>query len=313
MDNFRLFPVEAAAGAVQVDRIYFALLGLATIIVLLVTALIVVFSIRYRRSAEASRHRLPKWLSREIEIGWTVATLFVFLFIFWWAGAQNLAALTPPDNPFRIHVVAKQWMWKAEHADGIREIDALHVPVGRKVLIDLNSQDVIHSFYVPAFRIKRDVVPGRTERLWFTPTVPGEYKLLCAEFCGTQHSHMTGRIVAMKPEDYTRWAATTPKADDLVAGGARLFRAYGCSGCHEGGPVRAPDLHGVFGSPVPLSDGRVVSADARYIRDSILFPMQDVAAGYKPVMPSFRKRVSDDELAQIVAYVKSLADEAPHD
>ena len=267
MDGFRLFPVEAAAGAVKVDTIYFALIGLATVIVLLVTALIVVFSIRYRRSATAERHRLPKWFSREIEIGWTVATLFVFLFIFWWAGAQNLSALTPPRNSLQIHVVAKQWMWKVEHANGVREIDELHVPAGRVVLIDMNSQDVIHSFYVPAFRIKRDVVPGRTEEIWFKPTVPGRYKLLCAEFCGTEHSHMTGQVVVMTPQGFARWSARAPNATDLVQGGALLFRAYGCSGCHnEGGTVRAPDLHGVFGSPVPLSDGRTITADARYIR-----------------------------------------------
>lgn len=303
------FPVEASTGAVAVDKLFFFLIAVAGTIVLLVGGLIVGFSWRYRRSAQNERPPLPEWLSRDIEIGWTVATFFAFLFIFWWAASLKLATLDQPKHAVRIHVIAKQWMWKAEHGNGIREINELHVPVGRNILVSLNSQDVIHSFYVPAFRVKRDVVPGYTEQIWFKPDRPGRYELLCAEFCGTGHSRMRGDVIVMSAQDYAAWTKSAPNRDNLVREGADLFRSYGCAGCHQGAePGKAPGLAGLYNSTVHLADGRTVTADDSYIRDSIMFSNQDVVAGFNPIMPSYKGRISDNELRRLLAYIKSLSE-----
>jgi cytochrome c oxidase subunit 2 len=199
-------------------------------------------------------------------------------------------------------------MWKTRQPNGVQEIDALHVPVNQPVVVYLNSQDVIHSFYVPAFRVKQDAVPGRTTRVWFTATKPGRYHLFCAEYCGTEHSHMTGSIVVMEPERFAAWLEEQGSGESLARSGENLFRALGCSGCHgESSRVRAPDLAGVYGRPVALANQQTVLADERYIRDSILQPKKQVAAGYAPVMPSFDGLIDEAELQMIVAYIKSLA------
>jgi cytochrome c oxidase subunit 2 len=205
-----------------------------------------------------------------------------------------------------IHVVAKQWMWKTQHPGGAREIDALHVPVNRSIRLLMNSEDVIHSFYVPAFRIKQDVVPGATEQLLFKAVKTGTYRLTCAEYCGTRHSEMTGKIVVMEPQDFAKWLAEQPEGDALAERGAALYTRLGCSGCHEQtGTIRAPDLHGIYGKPVPLSDGRVVTADDAYIRDSILEPRKDVVAGFAPIMPSFAGKASESDLLALLAWFRT--------
>src|SRR5690349_7899969 len=212
--------------------------------------------------------------------------------------------MRPPPGAAELFVLGKQWMWKVEHPGGEGEIDELHVPVGRPVRLVMTSQDVIHSFFLPAFRVKRDVLPGRYESLWFEATKTGEFPILCAEFCGLDHSHMKGRVVVLSENDYARWLAVQPPGDTLAVAGAVLFRELGCSGCHEGrGPVRAPRLDGLFGRRVPLQDGSVVVADERYIRDSILQPKREVAAGYAPVMPSFAGQIGEDEVLKLVAYI----------
>jgi cytochrome c oxidase subunit II len=199
-------------------------------------------------------------------------------------------------------------MWKAEHPNGAREIDELHVPVGEPVRLVMTSQDVIHDFYVPAFRLKKDVLPGRFTELSFTATKPGEYRLFCAEYCGTDHARMGGRIVVLDRGEYGRWAAAQPQGDDLAREGEALFRSLGCSGCHAAGSaVRAPSLRGVYGGPVPLADGRVVTADSAYVRDSILQPRREIVAGFRPIMPSFAGVVDDAELIRLEAYIRSLA------
>jgi cytochrome c oxidase subunit 2 len=198
-------------------------------------------------------------------------------------------------------------MWKAQHPGGQREINALHVPAGQDVRLVMASQDVIHSFFIPALRIKQDVVPGRYETMWFRADKVGRYHLFCAEYCGTDHAHMGGWITVMNPREYADWLQAQGGQQTLAAQGEQLFRRYGCSGCHEpGGTVRAPNLHGVFGGPVPLSDGSVVIADEAYVRDSILDPKGQVAAGYAPVMPTFAGQVSEDDLAKLVAYIESI-------
>jgi cytochrome c oxidase subunit 2 len=206
-----------------------------------------------------------------------------------------------------IYVVAKQWMWKLQHVDGQREIDELHVPVDRDVKLIMTSQDVVHSFYIPAFRIKQDVIPGRYTTLWFHATRPGTYHLFCAEYCGTQHSGMIGSIVVMAPEDYEAWLSGGGGEGSLASTGQKLFQQLGCGSCHRSDTQgRGPNLSGVFGKPVLLEDGRTVTADENYVRESILNPGAKIVAGFKNIMPSFQGVVNEEQLLGLIAYVKSL-------
>ncbi|MFT8244733.1 cytochrome c oxidase subunit II [Roseomonas sp. BN140053] len=303
----RFWPEAASDTAVQVDSVVLLLLAVSGAILLLVLALVLGFAIRYRRGSAAPRGELPELLKKEVEVGWTFAILLLALFIFSWASVTELGALRPDPEAIEIHVVAKQWMWKTQHPNGAREIDALHVPRGETVRLLMTSQDVIHSFFVPAFRIKQDVLPGRITSLQFRATAVGEYPLFCAEYCGTLHARMGGTVTVMEPEDYARWLAAQPEGDDLGREGAALFVSLGCAGCHNGSTVvRAPGLAGVYGRDVNLADGRVVRADEAYLRDSILQPRRDVVAGFEPLMPSFAGLVGEDELQRLVAYLRSL-------
>jgi cytochrome c oxidase subunit 2 len=208
----------------------------------------------------------------------------------------------------QIFIVGKQWMWKAQHPGGQREINELHVPLGQTVRLVLTSQDVIHSFYIPAFRLKHDVVPGQYETFWFKATEPGEFRLQCAEYCGTQHAHMGGKVVVMRPAEYAQWLTNQGSSETLAQQGEALFRKYGCSGCHgANSTVHAPSLAGVYGSLVHLEGGATVVADDRYIRDSILLPRSQIVAGYPPIMPSFAGQIGEDDLLKLVAYIQSLA------
>ena len=219
-----------------------------------------------------------------------------------------MTSTTPPAGALEIDVLAKQWMWQFEHPGGQREINELHVPAHQPVKLSMISLDVIHSLYFPALRIKQDVLPGRYTTLWFDADRPGTYHLFCAELCGTGHSEMGGQLVIMTPAAYEAWLERTPSDLSLAAKGADLFRSLGCSGCHVNSKaVHAPPLEGVFGSPVPLASGEVVLADEAYLRDSILLPKKAVVAGYEPIMPSFQNRLSEDQLLQLIAYLKSLA------
>lgn len=301
-------PASASANTGGYNLLFGALVALALMVVVLVVGLIVIFGARFRKGTKVRRHNVPRLLSREIEIGWTAATAFLFLFIFWWASSYQLSAFEPPDDAIEIHVEAKQWMWKTQHPNGAREINALHVPTGQPVLLLMSSQDVIHSFFVPAFRMKKDVVPGRTSMMWFEPTVPGTYPLMCAEYCGTDHARMGGEITVMEPEAYAAWSAAQPQADTLAREGAAIFTSYGCSGCHAAASsVHAPLLDGIYGRPVHLADGRTVIADEAYIRDSILQPKRDVVAGYAPIMPQdFARILSQGQIAALTAYIREL-------
>jgi cytochrome c oxidase subunit 2 len=299
---------EATTHAERVDHIFYGLLVLSGLTMLVVFALIITLAIRYRRGSGAKRGPLPEIVSREFEIGWTVATLFLFAFLFWWAASADLSSLAAPPGALEIHVVAKQWMWKTQHPNGAREIDALHIPVDKPVRLVMTSQDVIHSFFVPAFRVKQDVVPGREAEIWFQATKTGVFPLLCAEYCGTDHSMMRGRIIVMRQEDYADWLTKQPEGDDLAHVGAQLFVARGCSGCHaDASKVHAPKLAGLYGRSVQLSDGRQVTADDGYIRDSILQPKRDITAGFEPIMPSYAGLLDDGEIQSLTAYIRSLA------
>jgi cytochrome c oxidase subunit 2 len=232
---------EASGYAARIDHTFWLLCAVSGLILLLVMALVVTFVIRYRRGSQVHRGDLPETLKHDVEIGWTAATLFLFLFIFWWAASTELSALNRPKNALEIHVVAKQWMWRFQHPSGAREIDTLHVPANTPVRLVMTSEDVIHDLYLPALRLKQDILPGRYTDEWFTATKPGTYYLTCAEFCGTDHSVMGGKLVIVTPEDYARWTAAQPEGDDLAHQGEALFRTLGCSGCHTpGSSVHAP-------------------------------------------------------------------------
>jgi cytochrome c oxidase subunit II len=307
MSGFRLALPQASINAGQVDSAFFWVFLIAAAIFLLLLVLLVLFAIRYRRGSRAKRERLPKLLQREIEIGWTVGTTFLAIFIFWWfVAGQGLPPRAGP-NQLEIHVVAKQWMWKVEHPNGAREIDALHLPVNRQVRLVMTSEDVIHSFYVPAFRLKQDVLPVRSTELVFTPDETGTFHLFCAEYCGTQHSHMTGKIVVMKPRDYAAWLARQPHSDSVVREGEALFDQFGCGACHaRQSQVHAPKLAGLYGSEVRLADGRQVKADDAYLSRAILRPRDDIAAGYDPIMPSYASLAKPADVEAMIAYIKSL-------
>ncbi len=294
------------AGVVDLDFLVLTIISMA--IFLLVFTLVLVFCIRYRRGSNAKRGRLPEIMRREIEAGWTAGTVFLALFIFWWAVAAPAALQGQPAPALKIHIYAKQWMWQVEHPNGAREINTLHLPVGTPVHLLMTSQDVIHSFYVPAFRAKHDVLPDRIVELEFLPTKIGTFHLFCAEFCGTAHSQMTGQVIVMRQEDYAHWREVQPQSETLAAEGAALFHSLGCSGCHDpASAVHAPDLRGVFGHIVQLQGGRQVVADEAYVRDSILLPDKDIVAGFAPIMPSFSNVVNNSQIESLIAYIRSLS------
>jgi len=310
--GFPLWPARASSYAGQLDFLFICLLIIAFLTAGLVIFLLILFAAKYRHSNPADRGK-PTRKTWRWEVGWTTASLLIFVGLAVWGADIYLHLYNPPADAMQIFVVGKQWMWKAQHPGGQREINELHVPVGQDVRLVLASQDVIHSFFVPALRVKQDVVPGRYETLWFRADRPGRYHIFCAEYCGTDHAHMGGWLTVMEPRAFADWLSDQGGQQTLAAQGAALFRSYGCSGCHEpGGTVRAPNLAGVFGSPVPLSDGSVVVADESYVRDSILDPKKQVAAGYDPVMPTFDGQLGEDDLAKLVAYVESIGPEPSH-
>ena len=300
------WPDTAAVNAVVVNNLYIAELGLSGLIMVSVVAMMLTFCVRYRKTATTSRANLisDTW---HFEILWTVATLGVFLILFVWGAQIYIWLYKPPPADEEIYVVGKQWMWKVEHPGGQREIDAVHVPVNKVIRLVMASEDVIHSFFVPAFRIKHDVVPGTLETLWFKATKTGVFKLECTQYCGLQHATMQGEIVVMTEPDYARWLSSQGVEESLAEQGADLFRAHGCSGCHGGNStVHAPSLTGLYGTLVHLQDGSVRVADDAYLRDCILNPRSFTVAGYPPVMPDFSGQLSEGDLLKLIAYIKSL-------
>jgi cytochrome c oxidase subunit 2 len=303
-----LFPEAASSTAASVDYLYYYLSAVTVIMTALIFAAVFYFAIRYRRRSE---DEVPPHIhgSLRLEIGWSVIPFLVMLSFFWWGAQIFFANASAPPNAIDIYVVGKQWMWKIQYPEGQREINELHVPVGRPVKITLASEDVIHSFFIPAFRLKHDVVPGRYDTMWFTATKPGRYHLFCAEYCGTEHSGMVGWVTAMEETEYENWLAGGGSEGTMAQQGEKLFQQMGCSTCHlldqQG---RCPILRGVYGSRVQLQNGGTVLADDAYIRESILNPNAKIVAGYRPdVMPTFQGQISEEGLLQLIVYVKSLA------
>jgi len=301
-----LWPENASTNAGNVDALYIFLLLVSGIMTVLIFAVLTAFAVRYRK--RKGRRAVQIEGSHHLEITWSIIPFCVMLVFFVWGAVIFFQERTPPQDATEVYTVAKQWMWKFEHKGGQREINELHVPVGRDVKMIMTSQDVIHSFFVPAFRLKQDVVPGRYTTLWFRATKAGTYHLFCSQYCGTQHSGMVGWVTVMEPRDYEAWMSGGAGNQPLAVTGEKLFTELGCVTCHRSDTQgRGPNLVGVFGKPVLLEDGRTVTADENYIRESILEPAAKIVRGFKPVMPTFQGQLSDEQLNALVEYVKSLA------
>lgn len=302
--NFRLFPESASTFSSRVDGIYAALIVVTVFFTLLIAGLIIYFSIRYRRRQNGAPVVIKGtiWL----EVVWTVVPMLLTMVMFAWGASAFVDMRTMPPNALKIRVVGKQWMWKLQHPQGRAEINELHIPMNQPVVLTMISQDVIHSFYVPAFRVKQDVLPGYYSSLWFNATKLGRYHLFCAEYCGTNHSQMIGSVVVMTPEDYSEWLANGP-TEPSQNEGAKLFQRFRCDNCHkvdESGD--GPTLAGVAGSQVTLSGGTTVTAGDQYLRDSILNPSKQIVEGYDAMMPSYQGQISEAEVLQLIAYLESL-------
>ncbi len=312
--NLPLLPERASTFAPEVDTLYGFLVGMSVFFIALIFILITVFAIKYRRRSEGEVPR-PVRGSLALELTWIVIPLGLVLTIFGWGAALYFKMYgRAPADALEIYVVGKQWMWHIQHPTGQREINELHVPAGRPVKLTMATEDVIHSFYIPDFRVKKDVVPGRYTTLWFEATRPGRYRLFCAEYCGTKHSEMTGWVIVMDPVEYQNWLSGGGgvRTESLAQAGERLFQQLACHTCHrEDGQGRGPSLRGLFGRPVQLADGRTVVADEAYLRESILNPNAKIVAGFPSPsdMPTYQGQITEEQLLQLVAYLKSLGAE----
>lgn len=302
-----LLPERASTVAPRTDALFVGLLVASGLLVVLLVGLNLTFLIRYRRGSPAKRGPI-EFSTWKLETAWISATTLGFLGFFFWSSRIYLDEERTPAGAYEIEVTGRQWMWDVRHPNGKREFDSLHVPAGRDIRLLLTSEDVIHSLYLPAMRIKQDVVPGRMLSLWFHPTNPGEYPLFCAEYCGTKHSAMTGKIVVMRPEDYAQWLGSGTTPQGLQSRGRELFVKYSCNGCHDQpSQIHAPPLEHLYGSMVPLQDKTFVRADEVYLHDSIMLPAKQIVAGYQPIMPSFQGVMPESDLLEIISYLKSLA------
>jgi cytochrome c oxidase subunit 2 len=309
-EDIPLFPEQASTAAPRVDWLYLYLVANAAFFTALICVLILFFAIRYRRGAKVSRSGAPIG-NLGLEILWAFIPLMIMLVSFGWGTSLFLDAHQPPDGAMEVSVVGKQWMWKVQHSAGRREINELHVPVGQPVRVRLISEDVIHSFFVPAFRVKQDALPGRYTSVWFEATKVGEYHWFCAEYCGTSHSSMRGHIIVMEPDDFARWLEEEEEEPARVAG-RRVFQRMRCDSCHqERDTPRGPSLAGLFEHPVVLRDGQTITADPDYVRESILQPAARLVAGYEATMPSYESHwtdgiLSEEKIVQLQAYIASL-------
>jgi cytochrome c oxidase subunit 2 len=306
MGTLALFAQSASSVSGEVDALFFTLVAITAFFTVGIMIAILFFAIRYRRR---SADELPpaRHGSTALELTWTLIPLAIVMVMFVWGSKVYFHMNRPPDDAMTVTVVGKRWMWKVQQPTGQREINELHVPVGRAVKLVITSEDTIHSFYVPAFRIKRDAVPGRYTQAWFRATKTGRYHLLCAEYCGTGHSRMQGQVVVMEPQDYEAWLGGGPPPESPLTAGQRLFTDMGCVACHKpDSALRAPVLVGIYGKPVLLTTGETVTVDDSYIRESVMSPTAKVVAGYQPVMPTFRGQLGEEQVVDLVTYIRSL-------
>jgi cytochrome c oxidase subunit 2 len=306
--NFPFFPQQASEQAATIDALYFFLLAVTGAFAVLVAVLVVVFAIKYRRKHD-NEVGYAIHGSLALELLWTFIPLGITMVMFVW-GAQVFFHMTrAPKNAMDIYIVGKQWMWKAQHMDGAREINELHVPIGRPVRLIMGSEDVIHSFFIPDFRVKADVVPGRYNHMWFTATKAGRFHIFCTQYCGTKHSNMIGWVTAMSPADYQTWLSGGSTGGSMSEAGGKLFTDLACVTCHmDNAQGRGPVLKGLFGKQVLVNNNQTVTFDDAYIRESILNPQAKVVAGFQPIMPTFQGLVTEEQLLQLIAYVKSLGE-----
>ncbi len=300
-----LWPAAASASAGETDYLIWAFTLLTLVLVVPIFIAITIFAVRYREGRTVNRS-FTEDRDRLLELGWMIIPFVLTLIFFAWGAVMFMHHKTVPANATRIEAIGRQWMWKFQHPGGQSEINDLHVPTGEPILINMISQDVIHSLYIPALRIQMETLPGRYTQLWFNADRPGTYRLLCSEFCGTDHSVMDGLLTIMTPADYAEWLQKQPSSDTMAKAGQTLFASYGCGGCHNGtSTAKAPSLAGLFGNPVPLEDGRTVTADTTYVRDKILYPDHNRMAGYQQIMPSYKGRIPEDEMNRLIAYIKT--------
>jgi cytochrome c oxidase subunit 2 len=308
--GFPVFPEQASTLAPRVDALYFFLIAVSTFFSGLIFVCLLYFAIKYRRRSETEQP-LPLVGGLRLELVWTVIPLGLTMGMFVWGASLYFTTMRPPSEALEIYVVGKQWMWYFQHPEGAREIDELHVPIGRPVKLIMTSQDVIHSLYVPAFRIKMDVVPGRYTTVWFEATKPGQYHLFCAEYCGTAHAGMGGSVHVLSLTQYEQWLRGGGEREPLAMAGERLFEQLGCASCHRADTSgRGPVLVGLFRKTVQLATGEQVVADERYLRESILNPRAQIVAGYAPIMPPYEGQISEEGLLQIIAYIKASGQES---
>jgi cytochrome c oxidase subunit 2 len=303
-------PEQASTFAPHVDALYAYLVLITVFFSVLITALIIFFAVKYRRRSPTELPR-PIAGSMVLELSWTIIPLMISMTIFVWGASTFFKAYRAPQQAMEVYVVGKQWMWKFQHQTGQRERNELHVPVGARVKLTMTTEDVIHSFYVPAFRIKQDVVPGRYLQTWFEATRPGKYYLFCAEYCGTNHSGMGGYVYVMEPAAYQQWLAGGSGTESAASQGMKLFQQRGCASCHQVDPGgqqgRGPTLYGIFGKQQQIEGDGAVTVDETYIRESILNPQAKTAAGFQNIMPTFQGQLNEEQILQLVAYVRSLA------
>jgi cytochrome c oxidase subunit 2 len=305
LKNSAIFPPEASTIAPYADALYFALVGMTITGLVLVMTMVLFFSLRYRKDRHPEAVQIEG--STLLEATWTLIPLGIFLVFFVWGALLYFRVFNPPPNSMNVYVVGKQWMWKVEHPGGQHEIDALHVPEGVPIQVTLISQDVFHSFSIPAFRVKREAIPGRYTTVYFEATKPGKYHLFCTQYCGTDHSAMIGWVYVMTPADYSKWEASNTSGASLAQNGERLFAVMGCNTCHTGtAQARGPNLYGLYNTRVRMNDGSTMVANEAYLREKILNPSLHVPAGFVPIMPNYQGQISEEALIDLVEYIKSL-------
>ncbi len=302
--DIALYPYQASSTAPQIDLLFLYLCVICGIVGLMMAVLMILFCVRYRRRPGDIGVPSETRSSQVLEWFWTLTPLVFFATMFVWGAIVYFGAFRAPDNAQTVYVVGKQWMWKFQHPEGQREIDALHVPVGQPIKLLMTSEDVIHSLFVPDFRIHMDVLPERYTSVWFQPTRAGTYHLFCSQYCGTNHADMKGEVIAMPPQEYQDWLHLNAEGS-LGLQGRKVFLKYRCDSCHSAdAAARAPVLESLFGRPVALNDGSVVTADESYIRESVLYPSAKIVAGFENIMPTFKGQVSEEEIIQLIAYIK---------
>lgn len=301
-----IFPQEASKTATQVDQLFAFLVLVCGAMTTLVAALLIFFAVRYRRRPGDVGNPPETHASKLLELFWTITPLFFFAAFFFWGAEVYFSAYRPPDDVYTIYVVGKQWMWKFQHPEGQREIDMLHVPVGKPMRLLMTSEDVIHSLFIPDFRIHMDLLPERYTSVWFQATKVGMYRLFCSQYCGTNHAGMTGMVVVMEPADYEKWLHSSAEGS-MALEGHKVFLKYRCISCHSAdSQARGPTLENLFNQQVILNDGSVVKADEFYIRESILYPSAKIVMGYENIMPTFKGQLSEEEIFELIAYFQSL-------